>query len=145
MIFTFTSILGMIISSVLLLPDLVLTIKNTSRNINVNKFLLILDYLLKYACFILMFLPIGIEKLGFSSVVGMFIYLGGNTILMVVYLILAFLVIKKQTIKLEKWLVYVSCLVFIISAFTLYYWLLLVLAICYAGVHTKILNGGDYE
>ena len=137
----------MIFDSLLVIPEMVYTVKGMNKNYPGPKRNIILDYVFKYGCLILMFLPLGIGKFGFKSVASMLIYLFGNGILVLVYVIIFIINIKKDSFKVDLILLEIQTLVFILSGLILSHYLLVICAFVYGTLHYKIMleNKDQYQ
>ena len=138
--FTFINLLAMAIDTLLIIPEMVHTIKGVRKINRCKTYITILDYIFKYVALILMFLPLGINKFGFKSVVGMLVYLFVNAILCVIYDFIFVINVKKDSYSTDFKLMYIMVLIFIISAIVLRHWLLLLAAIAYTITHYIVLK-----
>lgn len=140
MSFTFINLLAMTFDTLLIIPEMVHTIKGVRKINQCKKYITLLDYVFKYASLILMFLPIGINQFGFKSVAGMLIYLFGNGILCLVYDVVFVINVKKDSYSRDFKLLYIMVAIFLISAIILRHWLLLIVAISYAYTHQIVIK-----
>ena len=138
--FTFINLLAMAIDTLLIIPEMVHTIKGVRKINRCKTYITILDYIFKYAALILMFLPLGINKFGFKSVIGMLVYVFVNAILCVIYDFIFVINVKKDSYSTDFKLMYIMVLIFIISAIVLRHWLLLLVTIAYTITHYIVLK-----
>lgn len=138
--FTFINLLAMAIDTLLIIPEMVHTIKGVRKINRCKTYITILDYIFKYVALILMFLPLGINKFGFKSVVGMLVYLFVNAILCVIYDFIFVINVKKDSYSTDFKLMYIMVAIFVVSAIVLRHWLLLLAAIAYTITHYIVLK-----
>lgn len=138
--FTFINLVAMSFDTLLIIPEMIHTVKGIKKTYNGKKIVIILDYVYKYACLILMFLPLGISEFGFKSVAGMLIYLFGNIILCLVYDVMFVINVKQDSYKRDVILLYISLAIYLLSAFVLRHYLLLIATLAYGIIHLEILK-----
>ena len=138
--FTFINLLAMAIDTLLIIPEMVHTIKGVRKINRCKTYITILDYIFKYVALILMFLPLGINKFGFKSVAGMLVYLFVNAILCVIYDFIFVINVKKDSYSTDFKLMYIMVAIFVVSAIVLRHWLLLLAAIAYTITHYIVLK-----
>lgn len=139
--FTFINIFAMMIDSLLIIPEMLHTVRGHIKHYQGSKLLVIADYMLKYGCIILMFLPLGVGKFGFDSELAMLIYLFGNAILTLVYAVLYVINIKRDSYRVDYVLMVIALIIFFLSGAVLRHYLLISCGIGYSVVHSRILSG----
>lgn len=140
MAFTFINLLAMMFDTLLIIPEMVHTIKGVRKINQCKTYITVLDYVFKYAALILMFLPLGLNQFGFKSVIGMLIYLFGNGILCIIYDIIFVINVKKDSYTTDYKLLYMMVAIFLISAVILRHWLLLIVSACYLVTHRIVIK-----
>ena len=140
MAFTFINLLAMMFDTLLIIPEMVHTIKGVRKINQCKTHITVLDYVFKYAALILMFLPLGLNQFGFKSVIGMLIYLFGNGILCIIYDIVFVINVKKDSYTTDYKLLYMMVAIFLISAVILRHWLLLIVSACYLVTHRIVIK-----
>ena len=140
MAFTFINLLAMMFDTLLIIPEMVHTIKGVRKINRCKTHITVLDYVFKYAALILMFLPLGLNQFGFKSVIGMLIYLFGNGILCIIYDIIFVINVKKDSYTTDYKLLYMMVAIFLISAVILRHWLLLIVSACYLVTHRIVIK-----
>lgn len=137
--FNFINLLGLGIVTIMLIPNIWYAFRfQNSKNKCENKGMNILEQIGRYACIILMFLPVGMNEFGFSSVFLLLVYVFGNGVLLVVYLIIWLFYFKKQTLHKAMYLALVPACIFLISGLTLCHWLLVLSSILFEIGHLYI-------
>lgn len=139
--FSFISIFAIMLDTLIIIPEMVHTIKGVRKIYRGSAVVTVLDYLLKYFCIVLMFLPLGINKFGFLSIFGMLVYVIGNSILTIAYDILFIINVKKDSYKADIRLSIVMIAIFIISGLVLRHYILLISTVVYSIVHYYYLKG----
>ena len=137
--FGWINIFGGIIMILMLIPNIVYAIKNKGEsNLCTNKFMNLIEQIGRYACIILMWLPLFVWKFGFKSVSAMAVYLAGNGLLLLAYwIIFAVYMKRKSTGKALALAVIPSC-IFLLSGILLGHWLLALFAIIFAIGHIYV-------
>ena len=134
--FGIINIAGIIIIIIMLIPNILYAVHHhNSENKPTNKTMNLLEQAGRYACILLMFFPLGVWKFGFSSVAGMLIYLFGNGILLLAYLLVWILYFKKQSGEKAMALAILPTCIFLVSGITLHHWLLLAAAVIFGTGH----------
>lgn len=120
----------------MLIPNIVYAIKNKDEeDLCSNRFMNIIEQIGRFACIVLMWLPLLVWKFGFSSVPEMLLYLAGNGILIIVYWIAFAVYLKRKTKGLALALAIIPACIFLLSGILLRHWLLAGFAVIFAVGH----------
>ena len=92
----------------------------------------------RYACIVLMWLPLLVGKFGFAGVTEMIIYLAGNGIMLAVYIAVFVLYLNKKTVKRAMILAVLPACIFLLSGILLRHWLLVGFAVVFAVGHCYV-------
>ena len=145
--FGWINLFGAGIVILMLIPNIVYAIKNKEeKNLCRNRFMNVLEQIGRYACIILMWLPLLVWKFGFDSVFGLMIYLAGNGTLMIAYYIFFIYHIKKKTCKRAVALAVIPTCIFLMSGILLRHWLLVIFSVVFgiAHIYVTIKNADNY-
>lgn len=130
---------GAVFVILLLIPNIVYAVKNRGeRNRCPNLFMNILEQIGRYACIVLMWLPLLVWKFGFASVFEMLLYIVGNAILIGAYWIVFALFMKRKRPGLALALAILPACVFLLSGILLRHWLLVGFAVLFAVGHIYV-------
>ena len=120
----------------LLIPNVVYAVKNRGeRNLCANRLMNVLEQVGRYACIVLMWLPLCVWKFGFADVWEMLAYFAGNAALLAAYWIVFARYGKKKTKKRARVLAILPACVFLLSGLLLRHWLLAGFALLFAVAH----------
>ena len=134
--FGWINVFGAIIVILMLIPNIVYAIKNKGeKNYCTNLFMNIIEQIGRYACIVLMWLPLLVWKFGFASVFEMMLYLACNGLFLAVYWITFAVYMNRKSIQLALVLAIVPACIFIFSGILLRHWLLAGFAILFAVGH----------
>lgn len=97
-----------------------------------------LEQIGRYACLILMWLPLFVWKFGFSGAAGLLLYLIGNSGLLLAYLILWLFYFRKKTRGIALALALIPVLIFLLSGLLLRHWALVFAALLFGAGHLCI-------
>lgn len=137
--FGWINIFGIAIVAIILIPNIFYAIKfKNIENNYTGKAMTIIEQIGRYACMLLMILPLGVWSFGYSSKVAMLIYMIGNIILLVAYWGIWVLYYKTQTVGKAIVLAVIPTCIFLISGTTLQHWLLVVASILFGVGHIYI-------
>ena len=137
--FGWINVFGAIIVVFMLIPNIVYAIKNKGeKNLCTNRFMNAVEQLGRYACIILMWLPLLVRKFGFKSVFEMILYLAGNGILLAAYWIVYAIYMKHKTPGLALTLAIIPSCIFLLSGILLRHWLLVGFAVLFAAGHIYV-------
>jgi len=137
--FGWINLLGALIVVVMLIPNAVYAVHNKGRkNLCTNKTMNTLEQIGRYACIILMWLPLFVRKFGFASVEEMLLYLGGNSVLLTAYLIVFFFYMRAKRARLKMILALLPACIFLMSGLLLRHWLLVFFSLVFASGHIYV-------
>ena len=137
--FGWINIFGAVIVILMLIPNIVYAIKNKGeKNYCTNLFMNIIEQIGRYACIVLMWLPLLVWKFGFASVFEMMLYLTCNGIFLAVYWITFAVYMNRKSLQLALVLAIVPACIFIFSGILLRHWLLAGFAILFAVGHIYV-------
>lgn len=133
------SLMGLIIVALLLLPNIIFTVKKqATTGCYVKTWVDTVEKVTRITTMLLMIFQLGVSEEGFHSILAFLIYFFGNIILVAAYWVMWILYRKKQTLRRRMILVEIPCVVYLLCAVTLQHWLLLVSAIIFAVSHTRV-------
>lgn len=96
--FGWINVFGAGIVLFLMIPNIVYAVKNKNeKNVCTDKYMNITEQIGRYACIILMWLPLLVWKFGFASVFEMLLYIIGNGVLLIAYWSVFALYLKRRT------------------------------------------------
>ncbi len=137
--FGWINVFGGIIVILMLIPNIVYAIKNKNeKNLCKNRFMNIIEQVGRYACIVLMWLPLIVWKFGFASVLEMVLYLACNGALLVAYWISFAVYMKRRTLQLTLVLAILPSCIFLISGILLHHWLLVSFAVLFVVGHIYV-------
>lgn len=137
--FGWINLTGGIIVILMLIPNIVFTIKKRYAQHNkANKLIVIVEQTGRYGCMALMVLPLFVRSFGFSPLEFMFVYLGANTILLISYYICWIAYSKKRAMDTALTLAIIPTLIFLISGYLLKHWALIAMAAVFGISHIYI-------
>lgn len=137
--FGWINIFGAIIVAVMLIPNMVYAVRNKDeRNLCTNKGMNLIEQVGRYACIILMWLPLFVWKFGFPSVFEMLFYLVGNGLLLIAYLFVYVLYLKEKNDRRAIILAVLPACIFILSGLLLRHWSLIGFSILFAIGHIYV-------
>ena len=134
--FGWINLFGAVIVILMLLPNIVYAIKNKGeRNLCDNRAINVAEQVGRYACIVLMWLPLLVWKFGFAGVGEMLLYLAGNGGLLAVYWLVFARYLKERTKRRALILAIVPACIFLLSGLLLRHWLLVGFAVVFAIAH----------
>ena len=137
--FGWINVFGAVIVILMLIPNIGYAIKNKGeKNYCTNLFMNIIEQIGRYACIVLMWLPLLVWKFGFASVFEMILYLACNGLFLAVYWIAFAVYMNRKSLKLALVLAIVPACIFIFSGILLRHWLLAGFAILFAVGHIYV-------
>ena len=137
--FNWINIFGGVVVALMLIPNIIYALKNneeTSEKSNIVARMT--EQVGRYACMLLMIVPLFVGEFGFSPLELMFNYLIGNFILLVFYYIFWVLYSKSKSLDKALALAVIPALIFINSAISVKHWTLLVFALIFGVSHIYI-------
>ena len=141
---------GALVVAVLLIPNIIYSLKNKGeKNLCSNKIMNAVEQIGRYGCIVLMWLPLLVPEFGFSSVAQMLFYTVGDGVLLLSYLLIFGLFLKKKSPGKALALAVLPACIFLISGILLKHYLLIAFAIVFAVGHiyvtAKNLSKGGME
>ena len=137
--FGWINVFGAVIVILMLIPNIVYALKNRDEKNNcTNRFMNAVEQVGRYACIVLMWLPLLVWKFGFPSVFDMALYLFGNACLLIAYWIVFALYMKRKTPGLALTLAVLPACIFLLSGLTLRHWLLVGFAVLFGIGHIYV-------
>lgn len=137
--FGWINIFGAATVAVMMIPNIVYAIKNKDeKNLCTNKFMNIIEQIGRYACVVLMWLPLLVWEFGFAGVFPMVVYVAGNAALLTAYVVLFSVYMKKRSASLAIALAIIPSVIFLLSGLTLRHWLLVGFAAVFAVGHIYV-------
>jgi hypothetical protein len=137
--FNWINVFGAVVVCLLLLPNIVYAIKNKNeKNLCENRLMNVSEQIGRYACIVLMWLPLPVWKFGFGSETAMALYLAGNALLLSAYWAVFALYLKKRTAARALATAVLPACIFFISGITLRHWLLVGFAVLFGVAHVYV-------
>ncbi len=137
--FGWINLFGAGVVALLLVPNIVYAVKNKDeKNLCANKLMNVLEQVGRYACIVLMWLPLLVWEFGFASVPEMLFYLLGNAALLVAYWIVFARYFKEKSAEQALVLAILPACIFLLSGLTLRHWLLAAFAAVFAVGHIYV-------
>lgn len=137
--FNWINIFGGVIVLLILIPNIIYALKNKEETPEKSNIVIrISEQVGRYACMLLMIVPLFVGEFGFSPLEFMFNYLIGNLILLVFYYIFWMLFAKNKSLDKALALAAIPTLIFINSAISVKHWTLLVFALVFGASHIYI-------
>lgn len=103
-----------------------------------NRLMNMMEQIGRYACLILMWLPLSVWKFGFQSVPEMFIYIIGSGVLLIAYLVIWVFYFRKPTMKAAVALAVIPTVIFLLCGILLRHWLLVAAALLFGVGHIYV-------
>ena len=133
------NLFGAVIVIIMLIPNIIYAVRNKNqKNLCKNKFMNVIEQFGRYACIVLMWLPLFVREFGFADVTEMIIYLAGNGIMLAVYITVFIFYINKKTVKRAMILTVLPACIFLLSGILLRHWLLVGFAVVFAVGHCYV-------
>ena len=137
--FNWINLFGGVIVVLMLIPNIIYALKNKEETPEKSNIVArMTEQVGRYACMLLMIVPLFIGEFGFSPLEFMFNYLIGNLILLVFYYIFWVLFAKNKSLDKALALAAIPTLIFINSAVSVKHWTLLVFALLFGASHIYI-------
>lgn len=137
--FNWINLFGGLIVLLILIPNIIYALKNKEETPEKSNIVArITEQVGRYACMLLMIVPLFVGEFGFSPLEFMFNYLIGNLILLVFYYIFWALFAKNKSLDKALALAAIPTLIFINSAISVKHWTLLVFALLFGVSHIYI-------
>jgi len=123
----------------MLIPNIIYAIKNKDeKNLCTNKLMNIIEQVGRYACIVLMWLPLLVWEFGFKSVSDMLTYVLVNCALILSYWLVFAKYFKQKTETTALTLAMIPSMIFILSGVILRHWLLLAFGVLFAIGHIYV-------
>lgn len=103
-----------------------------------NKVMNTIEQIGRYACIVLMWMPLLVWRFSFTSVTESIIYFSVNGLLPLAYLIVFFLYLRKENTRRAIILAVLPACIFLLSGLLLRHWLLVVFSIIFAVGHIYV-------
>lgn len=127
---------GAAIVVLMLIPNILYARRNKGEtNRCTNRLMNLLEQIGRYACIVLMWLPLLVWEFGFADVPQMLLYLAGNGALLLAYWILFARYFKQKTAARAMALAVLPACMFLLSGVLLRHWLLAGFAVVFAVGH----------
>ena len=137
--FGWINVFGAVIVVLMLIPNIVYAIKNKGeKNLCTNRFMNVVEQVGRYACIVLMWLPLLVWKFGFASVLDMMLYMACNGLLLAAYWITFAFYMKRRSVRLALVLAVLPACIFLLSGILLQHWLLAGFAVVFALGHIYV-------
>lgn len=137
--FGWINFFGAVIVAIMMVPNVVYALKNKGlENLCTNRFMNITEQVGRYACIILMWFPLLVWEFGFSSVTAFLVYIVGNGLLLIVYIIIWGMYFKGRTRLKTLLLAAIPACIFLLSGLLLHHWLLVMAAVMFAISHVYV-------
>ena len=137
--FGWISLFGAVIVIIMLIPNIIYAKRNGNfENKCTNRVMNFIEQIGRCGCIILMWLPLFVWKFGFSSTGMLLIYLLGNGLLLLLYILFWMSYFKKESpIKAMALAIIPSC-IFLLSGLLLRHWTLAVFAVLFGLGHIYV-------
>lgn len=137
--FGWINLFGAVIVILMLVPNVVYALKHKGeKNLCTNRLMNAAEQIGRYACIILMWLPLLVWKFGFAGVCEMVLYLTGNAALLAAYWIAFAVYMKRKSRGLALALAAIPACIFLLSGILLRHWLLAGFAVLFATGHIYV-------
>ena len=137
--FGWINVFGAVFVILLLIPNIIYALRNKDeKNLCKNQLMNGIEQIGRYACIVLMWLPLLVWKFGFASVAEMIIYLAGNAVFLTAYWIVFAGYLKRKTRKRALILAVLPTCIFLVSGLLLRHWLLAGFAVLFGIGHIYV-------
>lgn len=137
--FGWINIFGAAIVALMLAPNVIYAIRfKDEKNLCENRAMNAIEQIGRYACIVLMWLPLLVGEFGFSGVLEMTLYFAGNGLLLAAYWIVYAVYFKRKTAALAVALAVIPSCIFLLSGILLRHWLLVGFALLFAVGHVYV-------
>ena len=137
--FGWINVFGAVIVVLMLIPNIVYATRyRDEKNLCTNRVMNLIEQVGRYACIVLMWLPLLVWKFGFRSVFEMLLYLMGNGALLLAYWIVFFRYMRKRSKASALTLAILPSCIFLLSGILLRHWLLAGFAVLFATGHIYV-------
>ena len=137
--FGWINLFGFFVVAVMLIPNIFYAARfKDAENKCTNKWMNIIEQIGRYGSFLLMFIPLGVWKFGFSDISYFLVYMLADIILLGAYLIIWVFYFKKQSLNKALALAIIPTLIFFLSGILLRHWLLAISAVIFGIGHIYV-------
>ena len=137
--FGWINVFGAVIIVIMMIPNIIFAVKNKDMtNKCDNRLMNVIEQIGRYACIVLMWLPLLIWKFGFQSVFEMFAYIGGSGVLLAAYLVIWVFYFKKPLMNTAVALAVIPTIIFLLCGILLRHWLLVAAALLFGVGHIYV-------
>lgn len=137
--FGWINLFGALIVITMLIPNMIYAIKNRDfANKYTNKVMNFIEQIGRYGCIILMWLPLLVWKFEFSDANMLLIYLLGNGLLLLLYIIFWILYFKRKSTNGALTLAIIPSCIFLLSGILLHHWTLVAFAALFGIGHIYV-------
>ena len=137
--FGWINVLGAGVVALMLIPNIVYAVKNREeKNRRGNRLLNAVEQVGRYACIVLMWMPLLVWEFGFAGAAEMLLYTAGNGALLAVYWFTFARYLKEKTKPRALILAIVPSCIFLMSGLLLRHWLLVGFALLFAAGHISL-------
>ncbi len=139
--FGWINLIGAVFVILILIPNIIYALKTKNRKqpeARVPKAVYILEQIGRYACMVLMWLPLLVWEFGFSPSALLTVYALGNFALLIAYYVVWVVYAKKHTLPTAMALAILPTAIFLLSGVTLRHPLLIAAAVVFGLPHCLI-------
>ena len=137
--FGWINVFGAGIVALMMIPNIVYAVRNKGeKNLCANRWMNLLEQVGRYACILLMWMPLFVWKFGFSSVFELLVYLAGNGCLLAAYWIVFACYLRRKTRRRALALAVLPTCIFLLSGLLLRHWLLAASALAFGVGHIYV-------
>ncbi len=139
--FGWINLIGAVFVMLILIPNIIYALKTKNRKqpeARVPKAVYILEQIGRYACMVLMWLPLLVWKFGFGSGEALAVYLISNFVMVVAYYVFWIIYAKKPTLPIGMALAILPTAIFLLSGILLRHPLLIAAAFIFGVSHCLI-------
>lgn len=137
--FGWINLAGAVIIIIILIPNIIYAVRNKDeKNLCTNKTMNILEQIGRYACIVLMWLPLLVQKFGFAGKFEFLLYIFGNGIFLLAYLFVFSLYLKEKNARRALLLAVLPACIFLLSGLLLRHWLLVGFSVLFAVAHVYV-------
>ena len=138
--FGWINLFGAVIVVLILIPNIIYAVryKQDETRTKIPTYLTVCEQVGRYACIVLMWLPLLVWKFGFKSVEEFLIYMFGNGVLLLCYYLFWILYSRKKTLSKAMALAVIPTAIFLLSGILLRHPLLTAAAILFGVSHCMI-------
>ena len=139
--FGWINLIGAVFVILILIPNVIHAIKAKGRKqpeTRLPKAVYILEQIGRYACMVLMWLPLLVWKFGFGSGEALAVYLISNFVMIIAYYVFWIIYAKKPTHSVAMALAILPTAIFLLSGILLRHPLLIAAAVIFGAAHCLI-------